>query len=81
VTFVIGVSGQRIGPIFKGQDAVLGIVTLKYGTDKLPRNGDKPAYVVQQPGRTKISTTSWEKPDTLHLCGSSVCPFSVAFLG
>jgi len=63
--FVSDVSGQRVAPIFRGQDAQEDILTPEHGTDRLPRNaGDKRTYVSQQPITAKTTTSLVAK---LHL--------------
>jgi len=52
--FVTDVSGQRIVPIFKGQDVQEDIFALEDGTDTLSRNvRDKSLYVAQQLKRAR----------------------------
>jgi len=52
--FVTDVSGHRIVPIFKSQDAQYDIFTLEDGIDMISRNvGGKSLYVAQQLKRAR----------------------------
>jgi hypothetical protein len=53
--FVVDISGQRVGSVFKGRDDQDDILALEDRKDTLLRNVDKrQAYDAQQPRRSKI---------------------------